>query len=329
MVKTALSSAMGVGKSRKASELRRKLLGGPSALLVDPLGFDAGDSNLYRYVNNAPVLATDPSGKLVQGTPNAFWQTKFGNTIWELLTDAETYLKKTAPILVKQMNQSKAPQKDKDLFKKQMDFILDNIGNFRVNIGTNFAFLPEGAQATPVPNKKNPGMNLRPYLLFNVYLIDKGKASPYTTTPNADPFKEPTGQDLVLPLPGHLKMDDAAIEVLYGRDAKNYKQGLNANLALNKGLPLPTITLYKKEQVAGLLANELLHVAAKWDPKTRYYHFDDKRGEQQSMQYRWADPKAGYHVYDHLLSFVGKTFSDPTSIDSIWQAFYYAKVKVN
>jgi hypothetical protein len=62
MVKTANSSAMGVGKSRKASELRRKLLGGPSALLVDPLGFDAGDSNLYRYVNNGPTLAIDASG---------------------------------------------------------------------------------------------------------------------------------------------------------------------------------------------------------------------------------------------------------------------------
>jgi hypothetical protein len=37
-------------------------LEGPSALLVDPLGFDAGDSNLYRYVNNRPVIATDPTG---------------------------------------------------------------------------------------------------------------------------------------------------------------------------------------------------------------------------------------------------------------------------
>ena len=31
-------------------------------LSQDPLGFDAGDSNLYRYVNNAPTDATDPSG---------------------------------------------------------------------------------------------------------------------------------------------------------------------------------------------------------------------------------------------------------------------------
>ena len=33
-----------------------------SALLVDPLGFDAGDSNLYRYVHNQPTIDTDPSG---------------------------------------------------------------------------------------------------------------------------------------------------------------------------------------------------------------------------------------------------------------------------
>jgi RHS repeat-associated protein len=31
-------------------------------LSQDPLGFNAGDSNLYRYVNNAPTNATDPSG---------------------------------------------------------------------------------------------------------------------------------------------------------------------------------------------------------------------------------------------------------------------------
>jgi RHS repeat-associated protein len=31
----------------------------------DPLGFDAGDSNLYRYVKNAPTDASDPSGKNV------------------------------------------------------------------------------------------------------------------------------------------------------------------------------------------------------------------------------------------------------------------------
>jgi uncharacterized protein RhaS with RHS repeats len=28
----------------------------------DPIGFDAGDTNLYRYVGNDPVNSLDPSG---------------------------------------------------------------------------------------------------------------------------------------------------------------------------------------------------------------------------------------------------------------------------
>jgi RHS repeat-associated protein len=40
----------------------------------DPLGFDAGDSNLYRYVNNAPTDATDPSGEW-------FWRLDNGEII--------------------------------------------------------------------------------------------------------------------------------------------------------------------------------------------------------------------------------------------------------
>ena len=37
----------------------------------DPMGFDAGDSNLYRYVNNSPMETTDPSGQDVwaNGSP--------------------------------------------------------------------------------------------------------------------------------------------------------------------------------------------------------------------------------------------------------------------
>jgi len=37
----------------------------------DPLGFDAGDSNLYRYVNNGPTGASDPSG--LQPSGQAVW----------------------------------------------------------------------------------------------------------------------------------------------------------------------------------------------------------------------------------------------------------------
>jgi hypothetical protein len=41
------------------------------------LGFDAGDSNLYRYVNNQPTIATDPSG-LISWT-NIFGSDSYGN----------------------------------------------------------------------------------------------------------------------------------------------------------------------------------------------------------------------------------------------------------
>jgi RHS repeat-associated protein len=33
-------------------------------LSTDPIGFTAGDANLYRYVGNSPINATDPSGML-------------------------------------------------------------------------------------------------------------------------------------------------------------------------------------------------------------------------------------------------------------------------
>src|SRR5207302_3532144 len=37
----------------------------------DPIGFNGGDSNLYRYVHNAPTNSTDPSGLdeiIIRGT---------------------------------------------------------------------------------------------------------------------------------------------------------------------------------------------------------------------------------------------------------------------
>ena len=39
----------------------------------DPMGFDAGDSNLYRYSNNTPSNNTDPSGLAWQDVGTARW----------------------------------------------------------------------------------------------------------------------------------------------------------------------------------------------------------------------------------------------------------------
>jgi RHS repeat-associated protein len=33
----------------------------------DPIGFEAGDLNLYRYVNNMPTIFADPTGEIVMG----------------------------------------------------------------------------------------------------------------------------------------------------------------------------------------------------------------------------------------------------------------------
>jgi RHS repeat-associated protein len=38
---------------------------------TDPIGFEAGDSNLYRYVNNSSTLATDPTGEFAEWFDNA------------------------------------------------------------------------------------------------------------------------------------------------------------------------------------------------------------------------------------------------------------------
>ena len=59
----------------------------------DPMGFDAGDSNLYRYVNNKPTEATDPSGKEGPLTQDRV------NDIQEPIRNAEVTLKNAAKIL--------------------------------------------------------------------------------------------------------------------------------------------------------------------------------------------------------------------------------------
>ena len=45
----------------------------------DPLGFDAGDSNLYRYCQNSPTKYTDPSGEVLRvgGTNDAALKNEF------------------------------------------------------------------------------------------------------------------------------------------------------------------------------------------------------------------------------------------------------------
>jgi RHS repeat-associated protein len=76
----------------------------------DPLGFDAGDSNLYRYVNNAPTNATDPSG-LQQPVNLQALRKEFKDDeakILELRKELEDQSKKIRPSMLPLSNAAKA-----------------------------------------------------------------------------------------------------------------------------------------------------------------------------------------------------------------------------
>jgi RHS repeat-associated protein len=62
----------------------------------DPLGFDAGDSNLYRYLNNAPTGGTDPSG--LQELDRAGFLR--GNAV-KRIGDETTYIYKSSEFAIK------------------------------------------------------------------------------------------------------------------------------------------------------------------------------------------------------------------------------------
>src|SRR5262249_37326401 len=63
---------------------------------VDPIGFEAGDANLYRYVGNAPTNHTDPSGldyTWYTITNNSYTYTSNGQKGWRALFNFKFKLK--------------------------------------------------------------------------------------------------------------------------------------------------------------------------------------------------------------------------------------------
>lgn len=52
----------------------------------DPMGFDAGDSNLYRFVKNNPIAATDPSGLIQWIKEQIEYKTRDGQKLTGTLT---------------------------------------------------------------------------------------------------------------------------------------------------------------------------------------------------------------------------------------------------
>src|SRR5262249_9199318 len=70
----------------------------------DPLGFAAGDGNLYRYVGNGPTNATDPTGLHYAG-PNAppplsVWQERDKSTALQtIFNKLQRCFRPTIPLL--------------------------------------------------------------------------------------------------------------------------------------------------------------------------------------------------------------------------------------
>src|SRR5262249_30094254 len=65
----------------------------------DPLLFDAGDPNLYRYVGNSPTNYTDPSG-LVEYDPLAFFKARIKSAPGRVLDGVTSWAAQTvtAPV---------------------------------------------------------------------------------------------------------------------------------------------------------------------------------------------------------------------------------------
>ena len=63
---------------------------------VDPIGFSAGDENLYRYTFNNSLNSIDPDGQIVPliiaGVVVVWGAVEVGLSIWDLITTVQTWL---------------------------------------------------------------------------------------------------------------------------------------------------------------------------------------------------------------------------------------------
>jgi len=59
---------------------------------VDPIGFAAGDANLYRYTFNNPVLLTDPNGEIIPAILVIWATVEIGLSIYDAITTIQTWV---------------------------------------------------------------------------------------------------------------------------------------------------------------------------------------------------------------------------------------------
>lgn len=92
----------------------------------DPLGFEAGDENLYRYVGNHPTNATDPSG-LLECDDRLFWATK-------KLVDVQKKIEDHVNSVIADARTA-YPKGTQDAGKKIARYVFDHLGKNKAGTG--------------------------------------------------------------------------------------------------------------------------------------------------------------------------------------------------
>lgn len=275
----------------------------------DPLGFYAGDTNLYRYVGDDPTNATDPSG-LIKHSDQDFWNTEYGKGFWKDIELGASGLKVIGGFLIREATRIDSDIKhngDTKDFVKRMQYILDNVDSLTISV--RFDYAENQAQPSGKDDKRFVSFNL--FSMYNV--MDKTGKKAYSKG------KGNGKKVLALPLPGHMGMsfkdlEECGLKRITGIMARNeYNREQDE-------LPEPKVVRWDKQQIGALLANELMH----------FYEFERKGaylgggGPKVLDGIYLGNQKA---VWDFKLSLNEDTwYSDITTANHIMQALYYQRI---
>ena len=215
----------------------------------DPLGFGARDMNLARYVGNSPARFTDPLGLETNGTApsivdeHPFWNTASGVELRKRIEKARDYLKATLAKLINDIREKPGWE------PAVLRFILDNVDKV---VFTPSGFFGQGEQA--VPSVQTEGGRLKKLTIhlqvFNVFNLKEDE--------HGKPWKPPE-IPVEIPLPGHMGMGEEDMNALA---ANAYEHAKRRQKWLEEaGLTAPRTEMWSAEQIAALMANELLHAA--------------------------------------------------------------------
>ncbi|MCR4415249.1 MAG: RHS repeat-associated core domain-containing protein [Thermoguttaceae bacterium] len=276
-------------------------------LSEDPLGFAAGDLNLFRYVSNRPTVLVDPLGlepNVAQGSivdNHAFWKTASGIELTKRIEKARDYLKAT---VAKLSDIREKPGREAAMLR----FILHNLDKV---VFTPVGAWDRGQQADYSVERDEAGrlkkltIKLRVFNVFNLTVDAAG-----------NPWKPPE-TPVEIPLPGHMGMDEESMNALQQgmwQQAKRREEWLK-----EQGITAPRTEMWNPEQIAALMANELLHAMAVVGAEGYEYKPQWPPARIPGVSY-----EDGNTVMDFLGSFPrDRQYENPMAPDSIMHEIYY------